>query len=267
MSNTRFVVFHAGVETLETYLPLMLMGRAVLKLTNPGARYIVLTDKITAPHFPSDLEIEVLAPPGVPLMPQFVMAQLEYERKAEPGLVVLAGTDCVAQKDLSDSLQHSMAITYRPNHKYPINNVAYIEDHELAAWFLQRALGLMRPRDYQFAGDMNSWTAALGDPLVWEKVDPEDDKEDCIRLAKLEGRSIHLYPCRTHNHFPKFSGALSENSKRAYILHYKGARKTNMVESVSHYIMGRATVPGVPNWRANREKDREAHPLRQRRGD
>src|SRR5512143_4349562 len=97
----RFVVFHAGTESLPTYLPLMRVGRAALAETNPSARYVVLTDKETAPYLEGEFEVEVLAPSNRPLMWQFVAAQRAYEGVAEPGLVILAGSDCAAINDLS----------------------------------------------------------------------------------------------------------------------------------------------------------------------
>lgn len=240
MANIRFVVFHTGVETLETYLPLMTVGREALVVTNPGARYVVLTDRATAPKLEKDFEVAVLAPKGQPLMRQYLVAQALYESRAEPGLVVLAATDCVAYRDLGFALCHNMAVTYRKRGKNLVNNIAYIEDHDRAAWFLRRALDVMRPEHFDFWGDQQSWEDALGPHDSWERL---DDKEEGIRLAKPGGRFIHLYPCRSHNYFPKRSGVLSEVGKRAFLLHYKGSRKHNMVSSVNWHILGKGPVP------------------------
>jgi hypothetical protein len=245
VSNIRFVVFHTGVDTLPLYKPLMEVGQRALAATNPGARYVVLTDKKTARHLDKEFEVEAIAPPDKPLMWQYVEAQRVYESRAEPGLVVLAASDCAANRDLNDALRHNVAITYRnlPEDKCLINNVAYVEDHDRMAWFLKRALAVMRPDQYNFWGDQQSWQDALGPISGWQAV---DDREYGVRRAEPEGRWIHLYPCRTHNCFPKRNGQYSGSSHRAYLIHYKGNRKLNMVESVRHYILG----PGgqAPNW-------------------
>lgn len=239
--NIRFVVFHTGVDTLPVYLPLMQVSQEALAYTNPGARYVVLTDRKTAPSLEKYFDVQALAPSSAPLMRQYVEAQRAYEARAEPGLVVLAATDCVAARSLADALGHGMAVTYRNRGKNLINNIAYIVDHDKAAWFLKRALDVMRPEHYDFWGDQQSWEDALGPHDAWERL---DDKEEGLRRATQEGKSIYLYPCRSHNYFAKRSGALSEVGKRAFLIHYKGTRKYNMVRSVQAHILGQ-TVPGV----------------------
>jgi hypothetical protein len=237
--NIRFVVFHTGVDTLGLYLPLMRVSQEALAVTNPGARYVVLTDRATAPKLEKEFEVEVLAP-RAPLMVQYVEAQRAYERKAEPGLVVLAATDCVANRDLSTTLAHGVAVTYRNRGKNLINNIAYICDHDRAAWFLKRALDMMRPHEYHFWGDQQSWEDALGPSENWERL---DDREEGLRVASPDGCEIYLYPCRSHNYFVKRSGAFSEAAKRAFLVHFKGTRKYNMVRSVRANILGH-NVPG-----------------------
>ena len=256
MSNVRFVVFHVGKEVLHHYLPLMQVGQAALEATNPGASYVVLTDAETAPELEKEFHVEVLAPSERPLMYQYIAAQAAYEKKAEPGLVVLAATDCVANRDLSSALKHNMAVTYRfrkkDSHRL-VNNVAYIEDHDRGAWFLDRALDELEKINKEgykeWWGDQLAWQNALGPVSTWEKLD-----DNGLRVAKPEGRWIHLYPCVTHNYFNKFSGAMSATSEDAYMLHFKGSRKRFMVEAVSWHILGRRTAAGVkkPSWKLNK---------------
>lgn len=234
----------------------MAVSREALSVTNPKARYIVLTDKETAPYLEKDFEVEALAPSRWPLMRQYVEAQRAYEAKAEPGLTVLAATDCVAQLDLSDALQHSMAITYRDRGRNIINNIAYVHDHDKAAWFLGKALGLMHEHQFDFWGDQQSWEDALGDPETWEHL---DDNHEGIRVAKPEGHPIHLYPCVKYNYFPKRSGALSLTARKAYILHYKGPRKNIMVESVRWHIL--KNLDNQPDWNNLKEVKQSGKPL------
>lgn len=235
----------------------MEVGREALTYTNPGARYVVLTDRETAPSLENEFEIEVLAPTGEPLMRQYVMAQIAYEKQAEPGLVVLAATDCAPVRDLSDSLQHNMAVTYRDTPRGPvINNVAYIVDHDRASWFLERSLGMMRPSKYEFGGDQESWQAALGPSQDWLWLD------DGTVRACPDGRWIHLYPFRSHNYFVKRNGAFNNNAKKAYLVHYKGTRKYNMVDSVGWYILNKKDF--VPNFKLKPD-ERPVLPMRERR--
>lgn len=239
----RFVVFHCGIESLPVYLPLMRVGRAALAQTNPGARYVVLTDPETARYLDTEFEVEALAPSRKPLMYQFMVAQRDYEQKADPGLVVLAGTDCAAINDLSTALLHNMAITYRPRGRFLINNIAYIEDHDRAAWFLDRALHMIDRNNLNWFGDQQAWQAALGPPHSWELIVP-DGKPDSARMAKPEGRWIALYPCRSHNWFDK-GHKYPVDSSKVYLVHFKGAGKRHMVHSLTEHLLGRKAVAGT----------------------
>lgn len=222
----------------------MLASKRALEVTNPGASYVVLTDRATAPHLERDFELAVLAPSGWPLMRQYVEAQRLYEANAAPGLVVLAATDCVASRSLHDSLQHNMAITYRPRGRHLVNNIAYIYDHDRASWFLERALGLMKPNHYEYWGDQESWQDALGPYENWHLIEPLSDNG--IRKVSVDGHWIHLYPCHTHNYFSKRSGAASPTARRAYIWHFKGPRKNVMVQAISEHLLGREQLVNTP---------------------
>jgi hypothetical protein len=237
-STTRFVVFHAGIEHLTPYMPLMRIGRKALEHTNPGAQYIVLTDSETAPYLDKEFETEVLAPRGWPLMRQYVEAQRAYLSRVRRlgGLTVLAGTDCAANRSFNDACTHDLGITYRPRGRHRVNNIAYVHDHDLGAWFLKRALGVMRPEDYDYYGDQASWEAVLGPPEGWELVNPLD-KPEGMRRTLVDGRIIYLYPCRTHNYFRKMESAIDKLPPEAYLIHYKGPRKNIMVASVQRHIL------------------------------
>ncbi len=258
MANIRFVVFHTGVDALKVYMPLMEVSKAALAVTNPGARYVVLTDKDTAPSLERTFEVEVVAESGWPLMRQYVGAQRAYSATAEPGLVVYAATDCAANRSFDTALHHNLAITYRSGvgERCPINNIAYVEDHERMTWFLDRAMGLMEPSRANFGGDQESWYAALGHTDSWEDA---DDNPYGVKLASPEGRWIHLYPCRTHNCFPKRNGHFSGSSHNAYLVHYKGDRKLNMVESVNHFILKTGDLR--PDWNALKKSKDVALPM------
>lgn len=260
--SVSFVVFHTGVDTLPIYEPLMRVSREALSVTNPGARYVVLTDKETAPKLEKEFDVEVLAPVG-PLMRQYVWAQMEYEKKAD-GLVVLAATDCVAWRDLTLATPEwcGMGITYRLRGKNLINNIAYVRDHDKAAWFLRKAIDCMKPEHYEFWGDQQSWEDVLGPSTNWGLMNP-GDKPESLRRTFVEQRAFYLFPCRSHNHFVKRSGALSGTAKKAFLLHYKGSRKLVMVRSVDWHLFGRAPQ-GRPNFKEARQ-EAELLPMEERR--
>src|SRR4029079_7327737 len=145
-----------------------------------------------------------------------------------------------------------------------VNNVAYIEDHDRGAWFLDRALGeleRLNKADYQeWWGDQLAWPNGLGPIETWEKGDGKG-----IMVAKPEGRWVHLYPCHTHNYFNKFSGAQTATSEVAYLLHFKGSRKKYMVDAVTWHILGPRLIPGIhdvvrPNWKLNKRNEGKRGP-------
>ena len=232
----RFVVFHTGPDTLRVFRPLMEAGRKALTRTTPFSEYIVLTDKETAPFLENDFQIEVCAPSDTPLMRQFVEAQANYEAKAEPGLTVLAGTDCAAARNLGESCPYDLGITYRVRGRGHINNLAYINDHDMGAWFLRRAIKCM-PAEPVWYADQESWYSALGPFSRWELLDP-DAEYDSTRSTVVNGRLIHLLPCRTHNYFVKGSGCISGDARDSWVFHYKGV-KEKMPSSVDFYILRR----------------------------
>lgn len=231
-----FTAFYAalpgGPPRTEEYLGYIKCGRQALAKTNPNAKYVVLTDQETAPALEKHVEVAVTAPSGVPLMIQYIAAQVEYLRTAADDYVILAGTDCVARKPLADAtrLDHGCAVTYRDD-SGNINNVGYSRDHELTAWFLARAQAILAgwPADKQsWFGDQESWEAALGE---WGRTGA------AIHVAKPEGRNIHLYPCSTHNRPVRKNGTRKEADDKAYILHFKGPRKNFLAHYVEKHIL------------------------------
>lgn len=222
-------------QTLGNYLRYIKTGMEVLRLTNPGARYVVLTDKPTANYLEKyHVECAVVVPPKKPLMLQYIEAQAVFEESCTDDLSVLGATDCMVARDLTDALQpkHRLVVTYRRG-PWPINNIGYAKDHDLAAWFLRRALkileGLPSPM-HLWEGDMRAWELALGD---W---DTRRVLGNSVRLACPEGRKIHLYPCVSHNNFVRRIGPPKSSSRSAYLLHFKGERKALMDEYLKTHI-------------------------------
>lgn len=187
-------------------------------------------------------------------MLQFCMAQRAYmDQVKDNGLTVLAGTDCVAARDLTCATfpEHDLVITYRFGGRCNINNIAYVRDHEKMAWFLDKATALMDPALFHFYGDQEAWADALGPVERWLPLVPGVDKDViCIRSVMVNGRQIWLYPCKTHNNAPKRSGAWGVAASRAFLVHFKGTRKNKMVESTRWYIFGESDLPNniQPKW-------------------
>ena len=210
-------------------------GAAALAATNPKGRYVVLTDKETAPLLESEVEVFVCTSSDAPLMVKYTAAQEEFERSTNCDMSVLAATDCIPALSLrrSTDSDHGLSLTYNKSEK--INNIAYVRDHDLAAWFLRRvsdALSRYPTKLQEWYGEQRAWQFALGD---WEK----DSSRDDVMVAKPLGRTIHLYMCGTHNAFPRKDGALKRSHEMAFIIHCKGARKAYM-RQISDWVVGRA---------------------------
>lgn len=238
----------------------MRWGRKALEMLVPGSRYVVLTDKESVPFLDPHFEVAVTAPSGIPLMPQCILAQAEFEKRCQDGLTILAAPDCmVSRADIYDSIRHPFVVTYRRD--LSINNVGYALDHDLAHWFLMRAhaelmsvpagktiyIGGGYPKLLDWGGDQEGWKMALGDPELWEQFPGTK-----VRAAPLE-REVYLYPIGTHNHPIRKTGDPKRGSYYAHLLHFKGDRKCYMHNYVMEYI---------PHWIEKREREEEE----QRRG-
>lgn len=232
-----FTAFYTGVENLDKYVPLMRTGVQRLAETNPGARYLVLTDRETAPYLEGEFEVDVTAPSGVPLMLQYIAAQAAFEAKAL-GLTILAAPDCLPNRHFDGSLRHPMCVTVKPTYNKRINNVAYVYDHDLSTWFLRRAMKEVSPSRADWLGDQIAWEVALG--KNWR------DLGDGISVAKVEDREIHMYPTTTHNCPIKSDGGGKKAHRDAYILHFKGGRKEFMQDYLDIHVYG--TKPCHKKW-------------------
>lgn len=263
--KVNFVVFHAGTGIAQTdvrmdrdppkfefslFKSLMRIGRAALRKTcGTDSNYIVLTDKETAPFLKSEFDVRVCAPSGVPLMRQYVEAQANYlEDSPEPGLTVLAATDCAPGRDLRGCCKYGLGVTYRIRGRSHINNLAYVNDPDLGAWFLRRALSFF-PETPGWYADQESWYKALGPFETWKLVDPEG-MPDSTREVVVKGHLIGLLPCKTHNYFVKSTGNLSGAARDAWVLHYKGVKHL-MAKSVNFFILNNGIA--LPN-KAERRK-------------
>lgn len=216
----------------------MRVSKKALEVTNPGAEYIVLTDYETASRIDKEFDVRVVAPGG-PLMISYIVAQAEFCKQTKDGMTLLADTDAVANRSLDTALhrEHGVAVTYRMRGVSKINNVAYVQDHERAAWYLDRSLGFMEKNLEHWFGDQQAWEDALGPFDTWEPI--TDDPEG-IRVARPEGKEIYLYPCLTHNYFRKVTGTTKKllMPEDPYLVHFKGeARKRLMVPMVTWCIL------------------------------
>lgn len=232
----------------DEFLPLMLASKYALSVTNPAASYIVLTDHLTAKLFERhNIKYMALAPEHMPLMSKIVFAQKTFILRCDADLIVLPDIDCIANRDLSDSIPTSvgMAITHRgKKFQYRVNNLAYIRDRDLGHWFLDRAYWILDKWPLEkriWGGDQEAWEAALersSDAVTKYVLGSEEefydvwyDFEDLgndILVSRPEERDIHLYPCSTHNCFMNDGGIFKDNHRDSYMLHFKGKRKQHL---------------------------------------
>jgi hypothetical protein len=234
---TAFFVAKTQVA-IQEYLKYIQYGVKALQVTNPKARYVVLTDKETAPALEGYVEVTVTAPSDTPLMMAGILAQAKYTKKATDELTIHAAPDCMVARSLSGVFAHpthGMVVTYRRPPE-PINNVAYIRDHELAYRFLMQAAAKLETvrghKVFDWGGDQWAWYQCLPEP--WETLPadmgfhglPESD----IKRVNFDGSKIYLYTCTTHNHFVRNTGDPKRLTRNAFMLHFKGPRKKHMAE-------------------------------------
>ena len=235
---TVFTVFFANPEgnpaKYEEFLPYMKVGRLALSLTNPGAEYVVLTDRATAPLLEKHVQVAATAPDTGPLMVKYQIAQRNYLKSAKnKDFYVLAGTDCIAMRVLSRAIMHDVGFATTFNKSGRINNVAYIRDVDQAIWFLDKAIAVLdswEPERQRWFGDQESWEDVLGGPV---------DPKVAFHVRTIEGRKFHLFNCVTHNRFPRQCGRPKRLDSEAFILHFKGERKQVMIDYVVKNIVGK----------------------------
>jgi hypothetical protein len=237
-------------EATKEYLKYIKYGVKALQMTNPEARYVVLTDRATAPELEQHVEVAVTAPAReTSMMMAGIQAQAAYTKKSTDELTIHAAPDCMVARSLSGVWchpTHGVAITYRRPPE-PINNVAYIRDHELAYWFLKQAeekLETVRGHKiFDWGGDQWAWYACLPEP--WERLPPDQGfhgmPEAAVKMVKAKvtadkDRKIYLYSCTSHNHFVRVTGGPKRLTRNAFMLHFKGPRKQHMAEYLYEHI-------------------------------
>ncbi len=224
---------------LPAYLPLIQASRKALELTNPGARYVVLTDSETAPAIEPHTEVWVAAvPPEAPLMSKIIQAQALFASQCKADLLVLPDVDCFANRALDDAIppEVGLAITHKgPKYCYRINNLAYARDMGLATWFLARAgfiLDSWPIEAQEWWGDQEAWGAALGTNInglgVSNSYIPLERVGDEIFLARPARKEVYVYPCVTHNCPLREDGSIRDAQANAYFCHLKGPRKQHV---------------------------------------
>lgn len=242
-----FAVFYVGLARIEEFLAYMHAGRSALAVTNPGAAYVVLTDRATAPALAAaGFATETVAPDEGPLVLRFTQAFQAYcEARPVADLIVLADPDCAANRRLDDALPagEGLGITVR-DHNHRVNAVAYVRDTALAAWFFARAAALqerMPPEMQEWWGDQVAWNHAMGD---WRLGDEWAYPLQSADPAAVLAHRIKLLWCHTHNRAPKRGTGRRPGQEDAYMLHWKGDRKVDMVGYVAKNILRRAQDEG-----------------------
>lgn len=169
-------------------------------------------------------------------MIRIVDAQKKFTSFFTGDLLVLPDVDCLANRDISDATPKHirLAITHKGlKFQYRINNLAYIRDAEHGAWFLDRALTILKswPRDqWDWWGDQEAWGAALGSRInglgSWVMVKEYDG--DLLVAEPERGRKIHVFPCVTHNCTMPDDGKARQAQRDAFFVHFKGPRKEHI---------------------------------------
>ncbi len=244
---------------LNDYLPLIEASRKALELTNPGAKYVVITDGLTAPGIEKHADVWIAdVPAEAPLLTRLLRSQVLFTAQCDADLLCLPDIDCFANRDLSDATPEDLglAITHKgEKFGWRINNLAYIRDPELGAWFLDRAVSILMgwTREAQeWWGDQEAWGWALGTqvnglglsaayiPLV-QFGEPDAAGERTFVARPAAGRYVYVYPCRTHNCPLADDGIMRPMHHDAYFVHLKGPRK----QHVDRFMAERF---GCPTW-------------------
>lgn len=226
---------------LPAYLPLIQASRKALELTNPGARYVVLTDRETAPAIEPHAEVWVAPGPAeTPLMCKIIRAQALFTAQCRADLLCLPDVDCFANRALHDAIPPhvGLAITHKgPKFGYRINNLAYVHDTDLGAWFLARAGAILEswPREAQeWWGDQEAWGAALGTHINGLGISAsyipliQSDWGEDVFVAHPEKKTVYVYPCMTHNCPLREDGSIRDIQRDSYFCHLKGPRKQHV---------------------------------------
>lgn len=244
---------------LPDYLPLIEASRKALELTNPGpsARYVIITDRATAPALELDFELSVPSVPvDTPLLAKLLRSQALFAAECKADLLCLPDVDCFANRDLTDATPEDvgLAITHRGvKFQHRVNNIAYIRDMDLGTWFLSRAATILEswPVEAQeWWGDQEAWFCAASRSVnglgmqLWEMFAKEVGNEIFVATPRSD-RHVHIYPCETHNCFLADDGAMRPKHWDAYFCHLKGERKRH-VEKFMAERFGLAQSPNMP---------------------
>lgn len=243
--NIQVAAFYADVpgkpSRLSDYLPLIDASRKALELTNPGARYVVLTDEATAPAIEKHAEVWITnVLPDTPLLAKLLRSQALFTAGCKADLLCLPDVDCFANRALDDATPEDvgLAITHKGlKFGWRINNLAYCRDMDLATWFLARASGILEswPQEAQhWWGDQEAWGAALGTNInglgVSNSYIPliETEPGSEIFIARPAKKTVYVYPCRTHNCPLREDGSIRDAQEGSYFVHLKGPRKQHV---------------------------------------
>lgn len=253
----------AEPRSLEDYVGCMLTSREVLAKTNPGAKYIVLTDPDTEPELVKrGLTTVPIADRSLPLMRRVMTAQRDYLLLAAE-YTVLVAPDCLPCRDLELAVAKTsdLALAWRRN-LYPVDSVAYVRNPSAHVYLLDRALGILgwldaQPKTWDHAhwhGDMLAMGLALGpwrhllrggwhdggeDLPEWDKRGRSDRG---IRIVKPGGYTVEVHPFATHNYAPPKGKLPKKLNGDAFIIHFKGKRKNIMRDYCEKYLLADGAV-------------------------
>ena len=104
--NIVVAAFYADIpgkpSRLNEFLPLILASRRALFLTNPNAKYVILTDSLTGELLRDHVDYKVVAPEHMALMPKILFAQQTFLSRCEADFIILTDVDCLANRSFDD---------------------------------------------------------------------------------------------------------------------------------------------------------------------
>jgi hypothetical protein len=237
-----FVVFHVNLPgsqidvvpfvkgTRPDYVDMAALAFESAALFHPDCRRVILTDDATAfPGLPSEVEVVRRPLDATKLMFERMVSELKFLREQgrdsdllfiDADMLINGPLDSLFARDLD------LGLTYRDHPEMPINGgLIAVARHGRAAAeaFLGRVVDVMQTK----YADTLGWFCdqhGIIDTIGRERFDRRTSD-----LISVDGTSLALWPCDTHNFSPKnrWRRILFRSSEQK-IIHFKGPRKRLM---------------------------------------
>lgn len=215
---------------------------------HPGCRAVILTDEHSQfPGLQPDIEIHRYPMDPSKLMMSRTKVQMDFIRESKGSThIVFIDTDILFQGSIESLFQKKfdIGLTYR-QHSMPINGgVIFVnaEGSHAAAIFMERILGLLRDRYFEFDalfGVQFALTEAMFGPEYALKEDenvPLTLTDEVMILMHDWGMRILMLPSLIYNFTAPWPEVMDKFYPGKLILHFKGNRKELMLPYFEKYI-------------------------------